>query len=123
MVRGPVVVWFGRFQPSSDGVRVLQAFHHLVTDHRPDAYLIMAGPVDDPRHLEVLQAYVVELVLDRCWLLANPTPGQRAAFAERAVVHLEPRVVQAADRAAGRRLAAAELGDALAELLPAPALA
>ncbi len=119
-VDGPIVAWLAPFAPGVDGVRFLQAFHVLVTWARPDAYVVMAGPVDDTAHSAALQQYATELNLDRAWLAADPSPGRLAAFRRAAALILTPDVFAAADAAAGRRLDAGELGLALADLLPPP---
>lgn len=117
-VDGPIVAWLAPFSTEIDGVRFLQSFHVLVTWARPDAYVVMAGPVDDEAHYAALQQYATELNLDRAWLAADPSPGRLEAFRRAAALILTPDVFAAADGAAGRRLAAAEVGLAIAELLP-----
>ena len=119
-VDGPIVAWFAPFSPAVDAVRFLQAFHVLATWGRPDAYVVMAGPVDDTAHYAALQQYATELNLDRAWLAADPSPGRLESFRQAAALVFMPGVFAAADRAAGRRLGAGELGLAIAELLPPP---
>jgi len=119
-VDGPIVAWLAPFAPGADGVRFLQAFHVLVTWARPDAYVVMAGPVDDAMHYAALQQYATELNLDRAWLAADPSPGRLEAFRRAAAIVLTPDVFAVADATAGRRLAAGELGLAVGDLLPPP---
>lgn len=119
-IDGPIVAWLAPFAPGVEGERFLQAFHVLVTWARPDAYVVMAGAVDDAAHYAALQQYATELNLDRAWLAADPPAGRLEAFRRAAALILTPDVFAAADDAAGRRLDAGELGLALADLLPPP---
>jgi hypothetical protein len=119
-VHGPIVAWFAPFTSAVDGLRFVQAFHVLMTWRRPDAYVVMAGPVVDAAHLDALQRFVTELNIDRSWLAGDPSPGRLETFRRAAALILTPAVLEAADAAAGRRLGAGELGLALGDLLPAP---
>ena len=119
-VVGPVVLWEAPFHPVVDGLRIVQAFHVLVTWRRPEAFLLMAGPDDDERHRDHLQTLVGELCLERTWLAANPSPARRAAFRARADLTLVPATLAAADRHVGSRVGSVALGHALADLLGGP---
>jgi glycosyltransferase involved in cell wall biosynthesis len=62
-VDGPIILSVGQLYPHKRPDLILAAFHELVTRHRPDASLVLAGSVRLPAYAEAISHYVDRLGL------------------------------------------------------------
>jgi glycosyltransferase involved in cell wall biosynthesis len=62
-VDGPIILSVGQLYPHKRPDLILAAFHELVTRHRPDASLVLAGSARLPAYAEAISHYVDRLGL------------------------------------------------------------
>lgn len=62
-IEGPVVLSVGQLYPHKRPDLVVASFHELVTRHRPEAHLVLAGSSRLPEYAEALSHYVERLGL------------------------------------------------------------
>ena len=77
---GPVLFFLGQTLPHKRPDLLIRAYHLLVTYHRPDARLVMAGPPRVPAYAEHLGRMIFELNLPGCWLAGQVTRSDVVAF-------------------------------------------
>lgn len=77
---GPMLLYVGQLYPHKRPDLLLRAYHLLVTYHRPDVHLVMAGPQRIPAYADHLRRLVFELGLGRCWIAGRVSGGVLAAM-------------------------------------------
>ncbi|MDT4936629.1 MAG: hypothetical protein QOG80_300 [Pseudonocardiales bacterium] len=85
-VHGPVVLFVGQLLPHKRPDFLIQAYHALVTYHRPDANLVLVGAGRLPTYRQDVQTYLRELNLHNVWLTGAVSDEQLVAFFRRADV-------------------------------------
>jgi glycosyltransferase involved in cell wall biosynthesis len=77
---GPVLFFLGQLLPHKRPDLLIRAYHLLVTFHRPDAHLVIAGPPRIPAFAEHLTRMCFELGLPRCWITGRVPRADLVAF-------------------------------------------
>jgi glycosyltransferase involved in cell wall biosynthesis len=80
MMSGPVVLSFARFLPHERLDRLIEAYHVLISHHRPDVRLIIVGAAQDPEYAEAVRRQVRELNLHGVWLRGHASDDELVAF-------------------------------------------
>jgi hypothetical protein len=114
-VLGPVVLCETPIGPGRGVARIIGAAQALTTWLRPDALVIVAGPVHDVWELDALLRWCVQLNLVGIWLAADPTAGTVAAFRQRAQCVID---IEALDD----EITPSQLASAIADVLGAQEL-
>jgi glycosyltransferase involved in cell wall biosynthesis len=77
-LEGPLLLFVGRLQPSERLEVLVGAYHVLVTHHRPDVHLAIAGLDAPPGYRTVIEEFIWKLGLHRAWIVERPTTPELA---------------------------------------------
>lgn len=81
---GKMVLFVGQVLPHKRPDLIVAAHHLLVTNHLPDARLVIAGPIRNVRYTAAFRRFIMDLSLDTVWFTGELTDAQLAAFFRRA---------------------------------------